>query len=269
MKAQSYLKNKKIDVIGLVLPLIILIIWYFAENLQIVGSNFLPNPQNVLNSTIDFAFGTKKLSSYSGKLFENLSASALRVIKGFGISIMIGFSMGCITGRNQVFKRIFDPLIQGTRTIPGISWLPIALVWFGVGEKTTIFLIAFAAFFPIYLNTVQGVSEVPILLIKAGKTLGANKLQIFTSIIFPSAFPSILTGLRLGLGISWAYLVLGELTGVTKGLGAVMMDSRMLGNIEMVMVTMICIAVIGVISDRFLLLVCKLLFPYIEYKEAD
>jgi NitT/TauT family transport system permease protein len=121
-----------------------------------------------------------------------------------------------------------------------------------VGENTTLFLISLAAFFPIYVNAAQGASSVPPLLIRAGRMLGANKLMIFTTVIIPASMPSTLAGLRLGLGISWAYLVLGELTGVTYGLGAVMMDARMLGHVEMILVSMIFIGLFGRISDMIL-----------------
>jgi sulfonate transport system permease protein len=136
------------------------------------------------------------------------------------------------------------------------------MVWFGVGERTTIFLIALAAFFPIYINTAHGASEVPCLLIRAGRMLGANKIALFKTVIFPSAFPSVMVGLRLGLGVSWAYLVLGELTGVTRGLGAVMMDSRMMGQVEMILASMVCIAIMGMLTDRLLLRICRSIFPY-------
>jgi NitT/TauT family transport system permease protein len=128
------------------------------------------------------------------------------------------------------------------------------MVWFGVGEKTTLFLISLAAFFPIYVSAAQGASSVPLLLIRAGKMLGANKFTLFSTVVVPAALPSTIAGLRLGLGLSWAYLVLGELTGVANGLGAVMMDARMLGHVDMVIVSMVCIGFLGRTSDLILVL---------------
>lgn len=253
---------RKIDPVGFIFPVLLLAIWYIVAKSGIIPPYILPSPGSIVQVIADFASGEGKLTPYSGKLLENLFSSLLRVITGFGIALIFGLLMGFMTGRFMAVKRIVDPMVHAIRTIPGIGWLPIAMVWFGVGEKTTIFLISLAAFFPIYINTAHGASEVPLLLIRAGKMLGADKLTLFTTIIFPSAFPAVVVGLRLGLGVSWGYLVLGELTGVSTGLGAVMMDSRMMGQTEMIIVSMVCIAIMGIITDRLLLLACRLFYPY-------
>lgn len=159
-------------------------------------------------------------------------------------------------------KRLFDPFIHIIRMIPGVGWFPIAMVWFGVGNKTTIFLISLAAFFPVYVNTLRAVLDVDPMVINAGRVLGANSRELLWSIILPSSLPGIFSGLRLSMGVCWAYLVLGELTGVNEGLGAVMMDSRMLGNVDMIIVCMIAIAILGRICDLILVSIYKLIRPY-------
>jgi NitT/TauT family transport system permease protein len=126
------------------------------------------------------------------------------------------------------------------------------MVWFGIGLKTTVFLVALAAFFPIYLNAASGAAQVNPLLLQAGAMMGVNRLRGTFAILLPAAMPAIVTGLRLGLGISWAYLVLGELSGVSAGLGAVIMDARMLGRIDMIVVGIIIIALMGQASDWLL-----------------
>jgi sulfonate transport system permease protein len=256
--------HRSIDPIGLVLPLVLLLIWYFATDEGRLPSYLLPSPVSVIRVLFDYIGGTDDLTPYSGKLFENLTASLFRVLKGFGIATVNGLFLGILTGRINIIKRIIDPLIHAVRTVPGIGWLPVAMVWFGFGERTTVFLISLAAFFPIYLNAAIGASRVPAVLLQAGRMMGANKIDEFRTIILPSSLPSILIGLRLGLGVSWAYLVLGELTGVSEGLGAVMMDSRMLGQNEMVLVSMIIIAIVGVFSDWLLIRICQFVLPYGE-----
>lgn len=253
---------RNIDPVGFALPAMLLAIWFVAAKSGELPPYILPSPESIFHVMVDFASGAAKITPYSGKLFVNLLSSLLRVMTGFGIALIFGLLLGFLTGRNSAVKRMIDPLIHAIRTVPGIGWLPIAMVWFGVGEQTTIFLISLAAFFPIYINTAHGASEVPILLIRAGRMLGADKVTLFTTVILPSAFPAVVVGLRLGLGVSWAYLVLGELTGVSTGLGAVMMDSRMMGQTEMILVSMFCIAIMGILTDRLLLLVCKLIYPY-------
>ena len=118
-----------------------------------------------------------------------------------------------------------------------------------------------AAFFPVYVNTLRAVSDVDKILIDASKVLGANSKQVLRTVILPSSLPGIFSGLRLGMGVCWAYLVLGELTGVNEGLGAVMMDSRMLGNVDMIIVCMLSIALLGRICDLLLLGIYKILRP--------
>lgn len=253
---------RKIDPVGFVLPMLLLGIWFLVVKAGDIPPYILPNPGSILHVMADFVSGTAQLTPYSGKLIENLSASLLRVMTGFSIATVIGLLLGFMTGRFSAVKRMIDPIVHAIRTVPGIGWLPIAMVWFGVGEQTTIFLIALAAFFPIYINTAHGASEVPVLLIRAGRMLGANKVTLFTTVILPSSFPAVVVGLRLGLGVSWAYLVLGELTGVSTGLGAVMMDSRMMGQTEMIFVSMICIAAMGILTDRLLLLSCTRIYPF-------
>lgn len=269
MKSKNQLqdkKQKKIDFVGWIIPIMLIIIWYFTTLHGKIPNYILPNPLMFGQVLIDFAFGTYNFTLYSGKLLENLTASFIRVLGGFGLAAFLGLTLGFLTGRISFIKRLFDPIIHAIRAVPGIGWLPLAMVWFGVGEKTTLFLITLAAFFPIYINTAFGALEVSPLLLRAGKMLGANKFSLFTTIILPASFPSIVVGLRLGLGVSWAYLVLGELTGVTRGLGAVMMDSRMLGHVEMILAAMICIAILGRITDLILIKICNLIYPY---KEGD
>jgi NitT/TauT family transport system permease protein len=181
--------------------------------------------------------------------------------QGFLVALAIGFPLGLLTGRFNAMKQVFDPLFNMVRTIPGISWLPLAMVWFGIGSKPTVFLIAVGAFFPIYLNTAIGVKQIPDGLIQAARMLGARGRDLFFRTIIPAAAASILTGMRLGLGFAWAYLVVGEMTGVSQGLGATMMGARLVGNTSMIIVCMLCIAFWGVVTDRLLVYVIRKLHP--------
>ncbi len=147
---------------------------------------------------------------------------------------------------------IIESYEQLLKSIPGISWLPLAIIWFGIGTTTSVFLIALAAFFPIYLNTMRGVHDVPTVWLQSGMMLGAKR-SLAWKVIIPAAMPYIETGLRLAMGTSWAYVVLGELTGVNTGLGAVIMDARVAGDPSRVVVGMISIAILGRIADLLLL----------------
>ena len=154
------------------------------------------------------------------------------------------------------------------RAVPGIGWLPVAIVWFGVGEGNTLFLISLAAFFPIYVNTAHAAATVPGQLTKAGRMMGARGLTLFRTVIFPASFPEAAVGLRLGLGVAWAYLVLGEVTGVATGLGAVMNDGRMLGHVDIVLAAMIVIAAAGKLTDLLLLAACRAYCPQMRKRRG-
>lgn len=246
-----------IDILNVVLPALIVTAWLIMSAMLDVPEYIMPSPKQIFVQMADFILGSYKLTPYSGGFWIHSLASIGRVVGGFAIATLLGLPLGILTGHFSNMHRLFDPLVHILRMVPGIGWLPIAMVWFGVGNSTTIFLISLAAFFPVYLNTAQGVRHVPEKVIQAGRMLGADGYVLFTTIIVPAAMPSILAGMRLGLGVCWAYLVLGELTGVSKGLGAVMMDSRMLGNVDIIIICMISIAFWGKITDKALLLLMR------------
>ncbi|NMA12000.1 MAG: ABC transporter permease [Chloroflexi bacterium] len=259
----------KIDAFGLILPAIVLTIWFVSSYLLGVPDYILPAPGKIAAVLLDFVTGNSNLSFYSGQFLIHSVASFGRVIEGFLLALLFGLPLGLVTGRFILAKRIFDPLVHLIRMVPGIGWLPIAMVWFGVGHATTVFLIALAAFFPIYINSALGVSQIPEKLIQAARVLGAKGWALFFHVILPASAPSILSGMRLALGISWAYVVLGELTGVSLGLGAVMMNARMLGDTSMIIICMISIAFWGRISDRVLVAIIRRLHPVKEVSRNE
>lgn len=243
----------KVDPIGLLVPVLLAAMWQAASSLGLLPDYKLPSPVHLLAVLADFFTGAWNLTPYSGTLWEHLFLSLRRVGTGFFTASVFGMAAGFLTGRTTLLRRLFDPLFQMLRAVPGIGWLPVAIVWFGVGETNTLFLISLAAFFPVYLNTAHSARAVPESLLRAGRMLGASGATLFCTVIFPAAFPQAAVGLRLALGVSWAYLVLGEVTGVSKGIGAVMNDGRMLGQVDIVLACMIVIAAAGKLTDFLLL----------------
>ncbi|GAA0179843.1 ABC transporter permease [Clostridium sediminicola] len=256
-------RNLSIDWIKLVLPTGIVVLWQLATSIFNLPEYIIPSPKHLIIVLVDFIWGISGVTPYSGDFLTHSVASIGRVLGGFSIAFCFGLPLGLLTGRSSLLNRLIDPLIHLIRTIPGIGWLPIAIVWFGVGGRTTIFLIALASFFPIYVNVSEGVRTIPTKTIRAAKILGARGFKFFSTVVLPASMSSLFSGVRLGLGISWAYVVLGELTGVTKGLGAIMMDARMLGHVDMIMVSMFCIAFWGRVSDIILVLLMKRINPFI------
>ncbi len=231
------------------IPGAFILIWFAVSEAEVVPHYLLPHPRDILTTAATYIFGETGNGSYAGRFLDDLMASSIRVMLGFSLAVIVGIPLGVVSGRLALVSRMLSTTINAVRAVPGISWLPLAMVWFGIGLKTTVFLVALAAFFPIYLNAEAGARQVSPILLQAGAMMGVRRLRGTFSILLPAAMPNIITGLRLGMGISWAYLVLGELTGVPNGLGAVIMDARMMGRIDIIVVGIILIALIGRICD--------------------
>ena len=235
-----------------VLPAGLILAWLATAELRLVPPYILPHPKEIVDAGYIYIFSGTDTGMYAGRFFADAKASLIRVFAGFAIAAAVGIPLGVMSGRLPVVDRLLSTSVNGIRAVPGISWLPLALIWFGIGMKTTVFLVSLAAFFPIYINCASGVRQVSPVLLRAGAMMGIRRLRGTFAILLPGAMPSLVSGLRLGLGISWAYLVLGELTGVQNGLGAVIMDARMVGRTDVIIVGIVIIAVIGRISDQLL-----------------
>jgi sulfonate transport system permease protein len=235
-----------------VIPGLFLFLWIFVSHSGLIPTFLLPQPADIAEIGYAYIFNKPGGGPYAGRFLSDAVSSLLRVGCGFAVAVAVGLPLGILSGRLFIIQRLLSTTVNALRAVPGITWLPLAMIWFGIGIKTTVFLVAMAAFFPVYLNAAAGASQVNPLLLQAGAMMGVRRLRGTFAILLPAAMPHLMTGLRLGLGISWAYLVLGELTGVPNGLGAVVMDARMLGRIDMIVVGIIVIAVIGRLSDQLL-----------------
>lgn len=242
------------------IPSALLAIWFAVCATGLIPTYLMPHPKDVLMAMSSYMFADPESAPYAGRFLSDFYASSVRVLVGFLLAVVLGLPLGVLSGRLAGVHRALGMTVNALRAVPGICWLPLALVWFGIGMKTTVFLVATAAFFPVYLNAEAGARQVNPVLLQAGAMLGVGRFRGTFSVLLPAAMPNIVTGLRLGLGISWAYLVLGELTGVPNGLGALIMDARMLGRIDIVVVGIILIALIGRLSDTGLHSLMKICF---------
>jgi NitT/TauT family transport system permease protein len=242
------------------IPALFLSAWIAVSETGLIPTYLLPHPLEVAKAGYNYIFGKVGDASFAGRFFGDAGASLIRVGTGFGVAVIFGIPLGILSGRLSVVQRLMGTTVNALRAVPGISWLPLALVWFGIGMKTTVFLVALAAFFPIYLNAAAGASQINPLLLQAGAMMGVKRLRGTFAILLPGSMPHMMTGLRLGLGIAWAYLVLGELTGVPNGLGAVIMDARMLGRIDIIVVGIIIIAIMGRLGDQLLTISLRFCF---------
>jgi NitT/TauT family transport system permease protein len=238
---------------ALPLPIVLIGAWQLATGGK--AYSLIPPPTTVVLTAWDYAFGGIRNDTYSGAFWANASASIMRVFFGFFVAMIVAIPLGLILGRSKLVRSLVDPTLQFLRPIPVTAWLPLTMILFGLGPPATIALIALGTFFPMLLNTVDGVRLVEPRLVEAAEMLGTPKAAIFARVILPAASPSIFTGIRIGLGLAWVLLVVGEMTGVPTGLGANIMDARQLSRTDLVITGMIYIGILGFLSDRIVMLI--------------
>jgi NitT/TauT family transport system permease protein len=244
----------------LLLPALVVAIWAIVTGFGFVHEYVLPSPWTVAVTFYDFVFGGVTQQVYSGTFIEHFRASIGRVLGGFLLGSGLAVPLGVLLGHNRALAGFIEPTIQLTRAIPGICWLPLALIWFGIGTGTSLFLIALGSFYAVFISTIGGVRNVDPQLLRAGRCLGARERALLGTVILPAAFPSILSGLRIGLSYSWIYMVLGEFTGTNVGLGALLLQSRDTLDTPLIIVLMILIGALGVASDALMLLLIRRVF---------
>jgi NitT/TauT family transport system permease protein len=155
-----------------------------------------------------------------------------------------------LIGRLALVRDLLDPMLQLLRPIPVTAWLPLSMILFGLGARSAFFLVALGAFYPILVNTIFAVRSVEPRLFEAAQMLGVSPTRLFPLVVLPASLPGIFTGLRLGLGFAWVVIVVGEMTGVSTGLGAMIMDARQLSRTEIVVAGMAVIGLAGFLSDQ-------------------
>jgi NitT/TauT family transport system permease protein len=247
-------------VLALIVPLILLAGWHFG--VQASSSRLIPSPAAVAEYMVDFVWGGIWDDAFSATMHIHLLASMQRVYGGFALAAIVAVPLGLLIGRNETVNTLLDPFLQLMRPIPVTAWLPLSMILFGLGARSAFFLVFLGAFYPILLNTVFGVRGVEKRLFEAAAMLGCTGTAQFFKVVLPAALPSIFTGLRLGLGLAWFVIVVGEMTGVPQGLGAVIMDGRTLSRTELVICGMIVIGIAGFISDRVVVMIMNRLLRW-------
>lgn len=247
-------------VLAWIVPLLLLAFWHVAVKAGM--TRLIPSPAEVAEYMVDFVWGGIWDDAFSATMHIHLLASMSRVYGGFALAAIVAVPLGILIGRNDTIRALLDPFLQLMRPIPVTAWLPLSMILFGLGPRSAFFLVFLGAFYPILLNTVFGVRSVEKRLFEAASMLGCSPSAQFTKVVLPAALPSIFTGLRLGLGLAWFVIVVGEMTGVPQGLGAVIMDGRTLSRTELVICGMIVIGIAGFLSDRVVVMVMNRLLRW-------
>lgn len=206
------------------------------------GTQIFPSPSDTWS-----AFGELARSQ---RLWGDIVASLYRVTWGFLLAVGVGIPLGLFVGWSTRAFRALNPIIQGLRPISPIAWIPIAILWFGIGDGAGIFLIFLSSFFPITVGTMAAVRNISLVHQRSAQNFGVTGLELFRRVVLPAALPQIITSLRIALGVAWLVIVAAEMVGMDSGLGYLINDARNAGSrYDLVVATMLLIGLIGIVLD--------------------
>jgi taurine transport system permease protein len=233
-----------VPVVSLVTGLAVLGLWVIATRAGWVKPLFLPAPEAILS-----AFGQAWTGAVDGApLGLHVRDSLLRVTGAFGLAALLGIPAGLAMGTNRIARGILDPLIEFYRPLPPLAYLPLMIIWFGIGELSKVLLILLACFAPVALSTRAGVLSASRDQIHAARALGASRAQVLRHVVIPAAMPEILIGLRIGMGVGWTTLVAAEMVAAQAGLGQLVLNAS---NFLRTDVVVMGILVIGLFATLF------------------
>lgn len=236
------------------LPILLLLVWQIGATLQLINPLFLPPVDRVLRSAYQLLV--------TGDLYDHFASSIVRIFYANLIAIALAVPLGFMIGLYLWFEDLLDPLVNLLRPIPPLAWIPLAILWFGVGEKSVVFITFISAFFAILINTMVGVRSVEKSLVRAALSLGASRWILVSQVIFPATLPYLFTGFRIALGVSWMSIVAAEMIAATSGLGFLISYYRELLRSDLILVGMVSIGVIGFLMDRAVLWLERRLLPW-------
>ena len=219
-------------------------LWWLLYELRIWSPYLLPSPSEVWES----------LKAYvdNGLIQEATEASMKRLVIGYGISVFMGLIIGMACGSNKYVDETLGSLVLGLQSLPSITWLPLAILWFGLNQKAIIFVVAMGSIFAIAISARAGIQAIPPLYRRAAATMGANRYQTVRYVLLPAMVPSMAQGLELGWSFAWRSLMAGELLFVTMGLGHLLALGRDLNDMSLVIAIMLVIVALGLATDRII-----------------
>ncbi len=225
------------------------VLWFAAEGIGLTNDTFFPGPVK----TWDEFWTVLTTDSFNrAYLHEHILLSLQRILIGFGAGVLLGVPVGLAMGLSNIARAIFDPIIELFRPVPPLAFIPLLILWFGIGETSKNVMLFFAAFFIMVIAARSGVLGVRISKVHAAYSLGASKKQILRHVILPNALPEIFVGMRVALGVCWGTLVAAELVGADVGLGAMIWQARTFFRNGIVVFGIIVIGIIGVILDQIM-----------------
>jgi NitT/TauT family transport system permease protein len=242
----------------LLLPAIVLIAWQIASQNRLIANGLFPPPTVAVGALVDWMFGPGASdglalpSPYDGTWITHVASSSVRILGGFALGSFVGISFGLFAGVSVTIRRLIDPTINAIRPVSVTAWIPLTLIFFGIGSKPAVFLTALATFFPVYINSFDGAQFAEGRLVRAALMLGASRRQILLRVTLPAALPNIAVGLRVAAAIAWTTVVVAEILGAKSGLGFVLMDSYNQFRFDYIVAAMISLGACGFITDKLL-----------------
>ena len=234
---------------SIVVIAVVVAIWWAL--VVITKSAIFPTPWAVVQGTLELA--------RDGTLWEHIGASLMRVGAGFGIAVAFAIPLGLWMGWVHGAFVTLNPVFQILRPISPIAWIPLAILWFGVGNASPIYLIFIASVFPMIVQTTSGVHTIEKRYLRAAENFGVSRRKLFLKVVFPATLPQIIVGMRIGLGVAWLVVVAAEMIALRSGLGYMIIDSRNAGNrYDLVIAGMIIIGLIGLMLDGSMRMLEKL-----------
>jgi len=232
------------------------VVWQLAST-YLVSPHLIPPPGDVLRTAVPMLT--------TAEIPRHVAASLARVAVGFALGSALGIVVGVLMGRIRWMHDLLDPVIEFFRFLSPTAMIPIAVIWFGIGETSKYFLVFWGTFFIVLLNAIHGVMATPGARLRAAECLGATRVQIFTLIVLPSAVPSVVTGMRVALASSYLSIIPAEILAADSGLGFLLQQSSLLVQTNRVFVVLAVFGILGYISDRvFRLVTTRALSSYLE-----
>ncbi len=229
-----------------VLPFAVgILIWQGLSSLNIWPSVLFPSPSQVFLAFVS--------DLHSGVLLRSLGVSLVSLGWGFLVGAAIALPLGYLMGLNSASRDFFDPLVNLLQAIPGLAWIPFAILWFGLGQGAVIFIIVMSVFFPVLYNLLTGIRVIQPVLIEASQTLGAGRAAIIRHVIFPATLPNLMTGIRLGIAFGFRSLVGGEMIASTDGIGYQIFNAQQYFQSARIVVGMLSIGIVWITLDRLVL----------------
>ncbi|MCU1693888.1 MAG: tauC [Frankiales bacterium] len=243
--------------LGLLAPLALLGAWFAVSERGLVSVRLLPSPQTVFSSLVDF-FGPGRTTTLAGVVpfagagWDHLQASLTRCAVSWVLAVAVGSTVGLLLGLSSLCRDLLDPVLNALRAVPLFAWLPLALIWFGIGEGAARALIFVGALWPVLVSVADATGRVPRSHVETARMLGVPRRSLWRAVYLPSALPEVVTGLRLSLTLAWTCVIVGELSGTSLGVGAMMNAARETGSTDQVVVGILVFATVGLTADLLL-----------------